>query len=73
MITFKKNSFIIDKGEYHEDYVRNFFWAILSEPNSISSNFFKRKQYDWDTGSEVLASDLIKNATENQNKMVSAK
>ena len=64
---------IIDKGEYHEDYACQIFRALLSGTNSTFNCFIEIKKDDWDTVSEILASDLIRNATEKYNNTVSAK
>ena len=64
---------IIDKGERHEDYVSQLFRDILSGTNSTFNIFIERNKDDWDTGYEIIVSDLISNATENYNSMVSAK
>ena len=64
---------IIDKGERHEDYVSQLFRDILSGKNSTFNIFIERNKDNWDTGYEILVSDLISNATKNYNAMVSAK
>ena len=40
-------SIIIDKREFHADYVRHIFRALLSVPNSTFNSFIERNKYDW--------------------------
>ena len=46
-------SLIIDKGEHHEDYVKNVFRDLLSGTNSAFNFFVEKTKDDWDTGREV--------------------
>ena len=56
---------IIDKGEHHEDYICHLFSSLLSWKNSTFNSVLEIIKDNWDTLLEVLASDLINNATEN--------
>ena len=70
---FSNESIIIDKGELHEDCVKHIFGGIFPGQNSTFNSFFESNVDDQDTGTEVLAGDLIHNATENYKNMVSEK
>ena len=43
-------SIIIDKGEWHDNYVGHIFRDILSGPNSNFNGFIENTKHDWDTG-----------------------
>ena len=45
----------------------------MSGPNSTLNGFIEVKNYYWDTGTEVPATDLISNCTKDYNRMVPAK
>ena len=64
-------SIVVDTGERHEDYVRHIFRALLSETNSTFNSFIERTKDYWDTVTEDPARELIHNATDNYNNMVS--
>ena len=61
---------IIDKGDCNDDFVSHLFRALLSGTNLTLNFLIEVKKYDWETVSEVLASELIRNATDKYNNMV---
>ena len=63
----------IDKGDFHEDYDCHLFRDLLSPTNSNFNCFIEITKDDWYTGSEILASDIIRNTTDNYNNMIALK
>ena len=64
---------ITDKVGRRDDYVCHTFRDILSGPDQTFYHFIEIIKYFWDTGSEIIASDLIDNATQKYNNVVAAK
>ena len=67
---YSNYSIIIDKVEYHEDYVWHIFRSILSGTNSTSNRFIEIKRYDWDTETKLPSVEIIKNANDKYNYML---
>ena len=63
------DTIIIDKGERLAIFF-HISRALLLGPNSTSNIFIETTKDNLDTGSEILASDLIRNSTENFNNPV---
>ena len=64
---------IIDKGGHHEYFVCRLLRVLLSGTNSTFNCIIERTKDNWDTLFKILASELIRDATEKYSNMIAAK
>jgi hypothetical protein len=64
---------ILRKGRTHEDFVLDLFNALGSGKNDVFCDFIQRKKDEWDTGVDIEADQLIKDALAKYNNMVTQK
>ena len=68
-----KCTIIIDKDGFHEKYVHCIFRALLLGTNSTFKMLIELIKYEWYTVTEIKAVDLIQNATDKYDIIVTSK